>query len=106
MLINAIDHHYLEMPTLKTTDYNREGTKRVSTVRNIVCLHQLNQEVSHVLEECVVVTSKIDNPIICQDFIKLLDKLKSINDMIITIFCQMLYSKMIIVKIIWYCRTK
>jgi hypothetical protein len=72
------------MPTLKTTDYNREGTTRVLTVKNIVCLHQLNQEVSHVLEKCVVVTSKIDNPIISQDIIDLLDKLKSINDIIIT----------------------
>ena len=72
------------MPTLKTTDYNREGTKRVSTVKNIVCLHQLNKEVSHLLEECVGVTSKIENPIVSKDIIDLLDKLKPINDIIIT----------------------
>ena len=72
------------MPTLKSNDYNREGAKRVSTIQNIVCLHQLNKEVSHLLEECVGVTSKILNPIVSKDIINLLDKLKSINDIVIT----------------------
>ena len=72
------------MPTLKSNDYNREGAKRVSTIQNIVCLHQLNKEVSHLLEECVGVTYKIENSIVSKDIINLLDKLKSINDIVIT----------------------
>ena len=72
------------MPTLKSTDYNREGTKRVSTIRNIVCLNQLNQEVSHVLEDCDVARSKIESPIIYHELDVLLRKLKSLNNTIIS----------------------
>ena len=71
------------MPTLKTTDYNREGTKRLSTIRNIVCLNQLNQDVFNVLEECVLTISKIKNAIIYHRLDVSLCKLKSSNQMII-----------------------
>ena len=71
------------MPTLKSTDYNREGTKHLSTIHNIVCLHQLNEEVFNVLEDCQKAQSKIKNPIVHHDFQNLLNKLKKLNNTII-----------------------
>ena len=72
------------MLTLKTTNYNREGSNHVSTIKNIVCLNQLNQEVSHVLEGCVVAKSKIESHIIYHELDVLLRKLKSLNNTIIS----------------------
>ena len=71
------------MLTLKTTNYNRDGSKHLSTIRNVVYLNQLNQEVSHVLEDCGVANSKIKSPTIYHDLDVLLSKLKSLNNMII-----------------------
>ena len=71
------------MPTLKSTDYNREGTKHLSTIHNLVCVTQLNQELFKVLEECQQAKSKIDRPILYKKFDNLLKKLKYLDNTII-----------------------
>ena len=71
------------MPTLKSTDCNREGTKHLSTIHNLVCVTQLNQEVFKVLEECQQAKTQIDRPIVYNNFDILLNKLQGLNNTII-----------------------
>ena len=68
---------------MKSTDYNREGTKHLSTIHNIVCVTQLKQEVFNVLEEFQKAQSKIDHPIVHHEFDNLFKKLKHLNNTII-----------------------